>query len=143
MSKIKILVLNGPSLNMLGITSDTEIYGKKTLEQINKELQNYAKNNDIELTCIQSNCEGDLISVIQNTKAHFIIINPGSLSMYGHSLVDALEDSKIPFFEVHMTNIYKRNRKSIISPIADGIFAGLGQDVYGIALYVAHIKLME
>jgi len=135
---MKILVLHGPNLNMLGIR-DTETYGSKTLIEIDSLLYKRAERLKVTLETYQSNYEGALIDFIQeNAKdASGIIINPGALTHYGLSLRDALADTSLPIVEVHISNIYAREqfrRKSVISPIAKGIIAGCGWRGYIAAL---------
>ena len=135
---MKILVIHGPNLNMLGKLK-TEIYGNKTLAEVNDAIQKRAKELGIEVVIFQSNSEAALIDFIQ---AHYleagsIIINPGALTHYGLSLRDALGNSAIPVIEVHIFNIYAREEwraKSVIVPIARGQICGLGWRGYIAAL---------
>ena len=135
---MKILVIHGPNLNMLG-KRDKSIYGEKTLQQIDALLKRQAKTLNIEVVTFQSNHEGALIDFVQEQadSAHGIIINPGALTHYGFSLLDALVDSKLPVVEVHLSNICRREEwraKSIITPIAEGQISGLGWRGYIAAL---------
>ena len=135
---MKILIINGPNLNMLG-RRDKNIYGVKTLDDINSLLQNEASKLKVDLLFFQSNSEGDIIDFIQKEvkNAEGIIINPGALTHYGLSLSDALTDSAIPVIEVHISNIYSREEwraKSVIAPIAQGQISGLGWRGYVAAL---------
>jgi len=135
---MKILIINGPNLNMLG-KRDKNIYGVKTLDDINSLLQNEASKLKVDLLFFQSNSEGDIIDFIQKEvkSAEGIIINPGALTHYGLSLSDALTDSAIPVIEVHISNIYSREEwraKSVIAPIAQGQISGLGWRGYVAAL---------
>ncbi|MBM2831690.1 MAG: aroQ [Dehalococcoidia bacterium] len=135
---MKILVIHGPNLNMLG-RRDVSLYGKETLEQINRELQRRAKELGAELTIFQSNSEGALIDFVQThtSGADGIIINPAALTHYGYSLRDALEDAKLPVIEVHLSNIYAREEwrtRSVIAPVARGQISGLGKQSYLLAL---------
>jgi 3-dehydroquinate dehydratase-2 len=121
---MKILVIHGPNLNMLG-KREKSIYGEKTLDEIDVLLKK----------------EGGLIDFIQEQadSAHGIIINPGALTHYGFSLLDALADSKLPVIEVHLSNIYRREEwraRSVIAPIAEGQISGLGWRGYITALQV-------
>jgi len=137
---MKILVIHGPNLNMLG-KREKSIYGEKTLGQIDALLKKEARALNVEVVTFQSNHEGALIDFIQGQadSAQGIIINPGGLTHYGFSLVDALADSKLPVIEVHLSNIYRREEwraKSVIAPIAEGQISGLGWRGYVTALQV-------
>ena len=142
---MKILVIHGPNLNMLG-KRDKSIYGEKTLDEINAMLKKEAKALNTEVVTFQSNHEGALIDFIQEQtdSAQGIIINPGALTHYGFSLLDALIDSKLPVIEVHLSDIYHRERwraKSVIAPIAEERIIGSGWKGYIIALQVLTDKL--
>ncbi len=135
---MKILIVHGPNLNLLG-KRKKEIYGDKTLEEINSLLQQQAKELGVEVVTFQSNSEGSLIDFIQaeSPKAEGIIINPGALTHYGLSLRDALEDTDLPIIEVHLSNIYSREefrQRSVIAPVAEGQIGGLGWRGYIAAL---------
>jgi 3-dehydroquinate dehydratase-2 len=135
---MKILVINGPNLNILG-KRNSQIYGNKTLEQINSILRKQADQSGIEIAFYQSNSEGSLIDFIQenSSKADGIIINPGALTHYGLSLRDALSDCGLPVIEVHISNIYSREEwrsRSVIAPDAKGQISGLGWRGYCAAL---------
>lgn len=137
---MKILIINGPNLNMLG-KRDKSVYGNKTLTEINAILNKEGKNLGVEIISFQSNFEGALVDFIQknSSKAKGIIINPGALTHYGLSLRDALSDTKLPIAEVHLSNIYAREdwrAKSVISPIARGQIAGFGWRSYVAALHI-------
>lgn len=135
---MKILVINGPNLNMLG-KRDKEIYGGKTLTEIDSLIKEQGEALNIEVLTFQSNSEGTLIDFIQEQadSASGIIINPGALTHYGLSLRDVLADTKLPIIEVHLSNIYAREEwraKSVIAPIAKGQISGLGWRGYIAAL---------
>jgi len=135
---MKILVINGPNLNMLS-KRNREIYGQKTLAEINSLVMEQGKALNVETVTFQSNSEGALIDFIQEqaNSADGIIINPGALTHYGLSLCDALADTKLPIIEVHLSNIYSREEwraKSVIAPIARGQVSGLGWRGYIAAL---------
>ena len=106
---MKILVINGPNLNLLG-KRDPSKYGKLTLAEINKKLGSLARKLGWKLIFFQSNHEGAIIDFLQKkgTKAQGILINPGALTHYGYSLRDALEDTKLPIVDVHLSDINKR-----------------------------------
>ena len=144
---MKILVINGPNLNMLG-SRKPEIYGTKTLAEINSLLQKRAGELGVELETYQSNHEGYLIDFIQKKakKATGIIINPGALTHYGLSLRDALEDSTLPVIEVHLSDIQHREefrKNSVIAPIARKQISGQGWQGYIIALETLTALLSE
>ena len=135
---MRILVINGPNLNLLG-RREPAIYGTKTLEEINVLLEEKARELGVELKFFQSNSEGSLIDFIQSEapQASGIIINPGALTHYGLSLRDALADTGLPIIEVHLSNIYAREewrRHSVIAPIARGQISGFGWRGYIAAL---------
>ncbi|UCD21996.1 MAG: type II 3-dehydroquinate dehydratase [Chloroflexota bacterium] len=142
---MKILVIHGPNLNMLG-KRDKSIYGEKTLDEINSLLRKEAKAINAEVVTFQSNHEGALIDFIQEQtgSAQGIIINPGALTHYGFSLVDALIDSKLPVIEVHLSDIYRREKwraESVIAPIAEERIIGSGWKGYITGLQVLTGKL--
>ena len=143
---MKILVIHGPNLNLLG-KRDREVYGDKTLEEINSLVGQRAKELGVDVAFFQSNSEGDVIDFIQKESpaADGIIINPGALTHYGLSLRDALSDAGIPTVEVHLSNIYAREefrRKSVMAPVVKGQISGLGWRGYIAALttLVAELK---
>jgi 3-dehydroquinate dehydratase-2 len=135
---MKILVMHGPNLNILGKRNKV-IYGEKTLDEINKIIEQHALEIDTEVSVIQSNSEGDLVDFLQreSSAADGIIINAGALTHYGLSLRDALLDTNLPLVEVHLSNIYAREefrQRSVIAPIARGQVTGLGWRGYVAAL---------
>ena len=131
----KILVINGPNLNLLG-NREPEIYGSKTLTDIEKECK--AKFDNLELIFNQSNSESEIIDQIHNSKNFSgLIINAGAFTHTSIAIHDALKIIKIPKVEVHISNIYSREefrKKSFISPAVNGIIAGFGTDVYKLAI---------
>lgn len=135
---MKILVLHGPNLNLLGIR-EPHIYGKTTLEEINNRLLKRAHRLAIELEIHQSNHEGDLIDTIHKNmlRVDGIIINPGAFTHYSYAIRDALSATDLPIIEVHLSNIYSREdfrKTSVIAPIAKGQITGLGPLGYELAL---------
>jgi len=143
---MKILVINGPNLNMLG-RRDAEHYGTDTLPAIGRELNQKAKSLGCQLTFFQSNHEGAIIDFIQENsdRADGILINPAALTHYGYSLHDALLDAGLPVVEVHLSDIKAREewRKiSVISDIAIKQISGLKKQSYilGLEALVKHIK---
>ena len=134
----KIIILNGPNLNLLG-EREKEKYGKITLENIEDNCKEFAKKNDMSIALYQSNIEGELVDKIQNARKEFqgLIINAGGYTHTSVAIHDALKILKIPIIELHITNIYNREdfrHKSLISKIAKGIICGFGSDGYIMAL---------
>lgn len=135
---MKILVIHGPNLNMLG-RREPEVYGSVTLDEINAALQERAAVSGVTLLTMQSNHEGGLIDFLQaeGWDADGIIINPGALTHYGLALRDALAMLKAPIIEVHLSNVYRREpfrHTSVVAPVATGQIAGLGWRGYLLAL---------
>ncbi|MDD4170626.1 MAG: type II 3-dehydroquinate dehydratase [Syntrophomonas sp.] len=137
----RILFINGPNLNMLGIR-EKEYYGAETLEEINTELSAIASQEGVEVEFFQSNHEGELVDRIQQayTKVDCIILNPGAYTHYSIAIYDALKAVQIPFLEVHLSNIYARESwrsKSLFSALSVGGIFGLGSMGYKLALKAA------
>ncbi|MCB1661550.1 MAG: type II 3-dehydroquinate dehydratase [Pseudomonadales bacterium] len=137
-----ILVLNGPNLNLLG-TREPEIYGNSTLDDINKRLSNIATAAGHHLLVLQSNAEYKLIDRIHDARqegVNFIIFNPAAFTHTSIALRDALLGVKIPFIEVHLSNVHRREsfrQTSYFSDIAEGVICGLGNQSYELALNAA------
>jgi 3-dehydroquinate dehydratase-2 len=142
----KILVLNGPNLNLLG-TREPEHYGLTSLDDINKELTAVAKKSGHELASFQSNAEHELVDRVHQAAADsvaFIIINPAAFTHTSVALRDALAGVAIPFIEIHLSNIYAREdfrQQSYFSDLAVGVISGLGAQGYELALNAAINKL--
>tara|TARA_Y100001954_G_C15618474_1_gene506533 strand:+ start:382 stop:822 length:441 start_codon:yes stop_codon:yes gene_type:complete len=136
MSK-KIEIINGPNINLLG-KREPDIYGNLTLESINKEIEEYAKELDLKTLFFQSNIEGEIVNKIQSSdNSNGIIINAAAFTHTSVAIHDALKSLDIPKIEVHISNIYKREEfrhKSLISNVVDGIICGLGSNSYKLAL---------
>ena len=133
-----ILLINGPNLNLLG-TREPEIYGKQTLNQIEKDLIKRANQNNFKLECYQSNHEGKIVDKIQasNGNVNGILINAGALTHTSVALRDALVGSNIPFIELHISNIFNRERfrkESFLTDKAIGIISGFGVYSYFLSL---------
>ena len=139
---MKILVLNGPNLNLLG-TREPDIYGSATLDQVDTTLKGLSEKQGIILSSLQSNAEHVLVDAIHGAGSDgvdFILINPGALGHTSISIRDALMGVQIPFIEIHISNIYKREafrHKSYLSDIAVGVIAGLGARGYELGLISA------
>ena len=134
----KIIVLNGPNLNLLGEREKNQ-YGSLSLEEIEKNCKKYTSKNNIDLSFFQSNIEGELINKIQNSRNnhHGLIINAGGYTHTSVAIHDALKILKIPIIELHISNIYNREdfrHKSLISKVAKGVICGFGIDGYILAL---------
>lgn len=137
----RIVVLNGPNLNLLGVR-EPGVYGNVSLDQIEQKMQEVADKRGVELEFYQSNHEGELIDIIQSCRgeADCLIINAGGLTHYSVSLHDALRTVEVPVIEVHMTNIYAREefrQRSLVSPVAIGGIFGFGSASYYLALQAA------
>lgn len=136
---LKIGIINGPNLNMMG-KRDQKIYGNLTLEEINHKIESFAKKEDIELTIMQSNFEGEIIEFIQqkSSKLNGLVINPAAYTHYSYAIADALRDCPIPIIEVHLSNIFSREDfrgKSVTAPACIGQIAGFGYQSYILAIH--------
>lgn len=134
----KILIINGPNLNLLH-QRDSKIYGSESLEKISNDCQEVAKQIGVEINFVQSNHEGEIVDIIQNAVEKFsgIIINGAAYSHTSIAIRDALEIFKGPKIELHISNIYKREEfrhHSFLSEVVDGVILGLGSSGYSIAL---------
>jgi len=143
---MQILVLHGPNLNLLG-TREPQVYGSTTLEQINAGLVDYAGAHGAALSAFQSNHEGALVDRVHAARTDgttFIVINPGAYTHTSVALRDALAGVAIPFIEVHLSNVHKREpfrHHSYFSDIAEGVIVGLGAKGYQLALDAALERL--
>ena len=136
----RILVLNGPNINILG-RRNPGIYGVKTLDEVNQAISQRAEALGVEVSFYQSNVEGELINRIQESWGNIdgIVINPGALTHYGYSLKDALIDASVPVIEVHLGNIHAREewrRRSVVADITRGQIAGFGWRSYTSAIEI-------
>ncbi len=143
-----ILVLHGPNLNLLGLR-EPEHYGNATLSSINQTLADKAKLANIALDTFQSNAEGELVTKIQSLaskKVDFVIINPAAFTHTSVAMRDALSAVKVPFIEVHLSNVYAREafrHHSYFTDIAVGVISGLGAHGYSLALDYAIEQLKK
>ena len=138
MAKYSILVVNGPNLNMLGVR-EPEIYGHETLKDLEKMLQNVADELDVKIEFYQSNHEGDIVDTIQKSykNVDFILLNAGAYTHTSGSIRDALAGIDMPFYEIHISNVHKREEfrhHSFLSDVAVGVIVGFGLDGYEFAL---------
>lgn len=134
----KILVLLGPNLNMVGVR-EKGIYGTESSESIEGQIKEYAEKNGFSADVFQSNQEGDLIDKIHAARECYngVVINAGALTHYSYALRDAIASIKIPFVEVHMSNIHAREEfrhTSVIAPVCAGQIAGFGKNSYFLAI---------
>ena len=134
----KILIINGPNLNLLGTREETK-YGKVTLEEVKKNCEFHAKSINVEIHFYQSNIEGEIVEMIQKAKGNYngIIINAAGYTHTSVAILDSLLAIKLPTIEVHITNIYNREefrKKSLISKAANGIICGFGVNGYIMAI---------
>ncbi len=135
---MKILVINGPNINLLG-TREPEIYGTLTMQKINDELNEYAKELGVDTEFFQSNIEGEIVDKIQSAKndCHGIVINPAAYTHTSVAIRDAISAVALPAVEVHISNIHAREefrKNSFIAPVCIGQICGFGADSYKLGL---------
>ena len=145
--KHKIIIINGPNLNLLG-EREKEKYGNFSLKDVENDCLNFSKKNDMEVSFYQSNIEGEIVTVIQEAKSKFdgIIINAAGFTHTSVAIRDALDIYKKPIIELHISNIYKREdfrHKSLISDIATGGIFGLGDNGYILAIIAMQNMLQK
>lgn len=143
----KILVLNGPNLNLLGVR-EPGIYGNVTLDSIVSNLSSIAKENNVELEAFQSNAEFEIINKIHEAMGvvDFILINPAAFTHTSVAIRDALLGVNIPFYEIHISNVHAREEfrhHSFLSDVAVGVICGFGADGYEFALRSAIKKICQ
>jgi len=141
----KILVLHGPNLNILG-SRENEIYGELTLAEINERIKKFAKEKGFAVELYQSNHEGELVTKIQEAKGTVdaLVINPAAYTHTSIAIRDALAAAEIPTVEVHLSNIYRREKfrqKSFTAPIALGVISGFGVTSYLLGLQALWEKI--
>jgi 3-dehydroquinate dehydratase-2 len=144
---MKILVLHGPNLNLLG-TREPEIYGHTTLEDINTRLREWATQENIELRIVQSNHEGDLIDQLYQAKTEKFdgaLLNPGALAHYSYALRDAISAVQLPTVEVHISNLHRREefrRQCVTTSVCVGQVMGFGWRSYllGLEGLITHLR---
>jgi 3-dehydroquinate dehydratase-2 len=138
---IRIVVIHGPNLNLLGLR-EPEIYGGDNLEQINGKLQELSRREGLELRIVQSNAEGEIINAIHEALdwAQAIVINPAGYTHYSIAIRDAIAAVRLPTVEVHMSNVHAREEfrhRSVVSPVVVGQIAGFGTGSYLLGLLAA------
>lgn len=137
--RLKILVINGPNINFLGIR-EKNIYGKQDYSYLINLLEKKAEKENIEIEVFQSNIEGEIINCIQKAfyeKLDAIVINPGAFTHYSYAIRDALASIEVPIIEVHISNVHKREEfrhKSVTAPVCTGQITGLGLQGYLLAI---------
>ena len=141
----KILVLNGPNLNLLG-KREPEIYGDMTLTDIHERLRKRAAEAGVEIEFFQANHEGALVDAVQNAEGstEFILLNAAAFTHYSIALRDAIAAVSVPVIEIHLSNIHRREKfrhTSVIAPVVMGQVAGFGAESYLGALEIALMKL--
>lgn len=142
---MKILIINGPNLDMLGIR-EPEKYGKETLESINSEIKQYCDFNKIEVEFFQSNHEGDIVEKLHSARGNFdgIVMNAGAFTHYSYAIRDAIPITEIPVVEVHLTNVHAREEfrhNSVIAPVCKGQICGFGSKSYLVAVRALELCL--
>ena len=143
---MKVVVIQGPNLNMLGVR-EQHIYGPMKLEDIHQQMKNFADQNGIEIEFFQSNLEGEIVDRIQEClgDADGIIINPAAYSHTSIAIRDAIAAVEIPTIEVHISNIHAREefrRKSVTAEVCAGVITGMGPFSYHLAL-IAILQIMQ
>lgn len=143
---MKILVVNGPNLNLLG-TREPEVYGTLTLEKINEELLKYAKELGVDIEFFQSNVEGEIVNAIQVARQNCagIVINPAAYTHTSVAIRDAISAVALPAVEIHISNVYAREefrKHSLIAPVCVGQISGFGLDSYKLAM-LALVKFLN
>ncbi|RQO39093.1 3-dehydroquinate dehydratase [Chryseobacterium sp. KBW03] len=131
---MKVLIINGPNLNLLG-TREPEIYGSVSMESYLEILRSEFQSH--ELKYYQSNIEGELINRLQEDDFDAVVINPGAFTHYSYAIADCLKNIRKPKVEVHISNIYKREefrQKSVTAANTDAVLSGFGMDGYRLAL---------
>lgn len=144
---IKILVLHGPNLNMLG-TRETEVYGSTTFDELNGQIREFADSIGVYVEIRQFNSEGDMVDAIQDARnwADAIVMNPGAYTHYSIALRDAVASVSVPTIEVHLSNIQAREpfrRESVIAPVCAGQISGFGAKSYLLGIQAAKYLIDE
>ena len=135
---IKISLIHGPNLNLLGLR-ETDVYGRASFDEINRKIKQRAQEMDMDVRIFQSNLEGEIIDAIQDARewADALIINPGALTHYSYAIRDAITAVRLPTIEIHLSNVHAREefrRHSVIAPVVVGQIVGMGSYGYLLAL---------
>ena len=139
MASKKILVVHGPNLNLLG-DREPKHYGNASLADINIQIAEEAKKLGLDVEIIQSNSELEIVEIVQNIKADFLIINPAAFTHTSVAIRDAISATKVSFIEVHLSNVFAREsfrKESFFSDLAIGVISGLGSEGYIAAMRYA------
>lgn len=141
------LIINGPNLNRLG-KREPDVYGSKTLTDLEHELMLFAEKQGFQITCFQSNHEGDLIDAIHEADDQYdgIVLNPGAFTHYSYAIRDAIASVSLSVIEVHISNVHSREpfrHQSVTAPVTAGQIIGLGFEGYQYALLALHKKMGE
>ena len=144
---LKVLVLHGPNLNLLGLR-EPDIYGAQSFDDINRKIQNHAKQIGVDVKITQSNHEGALIDALHDAIgwAEAVVINAGAYTHYSYAIADAIRAIRLPVVEVHLTNVHAREewrRHSVIAPAVVGQISGFGVDSYLLALDAARALVRQ
>lgn len=144
---IRVLLLHGPNLNLLG-QREPDVYGTMTFEELNRRIKEHAKGLGAEVKIFQSNHEGVLIDTIHSEAAwaDIIVINPAAYTHYSYAIADALKAVRLPAIEVHLSNIHARDefrRTSVVAPVTVGQIAGFGAMSYLLALNAAVVFVQQ
>lgn len=139
-----ILILHGPNLNLLG-TREPNVYGRETLAGVNAMLTEHAERLQVQVRCLQSNHEGELIDAIHKAEETALLFNPGAFTHYSIALRDAVAAKGLPTVEVHLSNVHAREEfrhRSVIAPVCLGQISGFGSYSYvvGLAALVHHLE---
>ena len=133
---MKIEIINGVNLNLLG-TREKQIYGEKTLQEINAEISEYCAKRGVEVCFFQSNIEGEICERIHNSDADGIVLNAGAYTHYSIAIRDAISGAQKRVVEVHLSNLFEREefrQKSVIAPVCEGTLCGFGYKGYILAI---------
>lgn len=138
---MRVLVIHGPNLNLLG-EREPEIYGSQTLEEIDRRIAQLARELKLDVTSVQHNSEGAIVEELHAARSSYdaIVLNPGAFTHYAYAIADAIAAIGIPVFEVHLSNIFAREKfrqTSVVAPVCAGTISGFGADSYLLALRAA------
>ena len=141
----RVLVMNGPNLNLLGLR-EPEVYGLDTLDEVMARLRRHADGRDVALDVRQSNIEGELVDALHDarTSADGVVLNAGAFTHYSYAIRDAVAATALPVVETHLSNVHAREEfrhRSVLAPVCIGVVSGFGADSYALALdgLLAHL----